>query len=81
MKQRLNDLIGSREVKGPLLPQLTNRLTQVEHHLNGNRMHQAIKHLQKFQQPLQNDALKEHVSEAAKQQLLRVSDSLLEKWS
>ena len=56
-----------------MIPQLTNNLKQAEHHLNKGSEKQAVKHLENFIKHLNNEALKENVTDSAKEKLNKKS--------
>lgn len=69
LKASLDQYIGTGQVSGPLVNQLTNRLNQVEHHWSMGRLDQAAKHLSDFVKHLNNQAMKRHVDEEARNSL------------
>ena len=69
LDSELNDLIALGDVNGPSINQLTNRLNQVEHHLNAGRVKQAEQHVEKFIEFVNNPPQKRNISEDAKTKL------------
>jgi mannan endo-1,4-beta-mannosidase len=68
----------SGELSGPLLAQVSNNFdTAVNFYHQGNKK-QAMKHLQDLQKHLNNEALENHVSDKAKQDLLENTNALIE---
>ncbi|CRK80256.1 LPXTG-motif cell wall anchor domain-containing protein [Neobacillus massiliamazoniensis] len=66
MMQLVNGYINSGDLYGPIIPQLTNDLNQVQHQLDIGRLDHAAKHLQDFADHLNNKALSNCSSEKAK---------------
>ena len=69
LDSELNGLIALGDVNGPSVNQLTNRLNQVEHHLNAGRVKQAAQHVEKFIEFVNNPPQKRNISEDAKTKL------------
>ncbi|MEC0240984.1 carbohydrate-binding protein [Paenibacillus dokdonensis] len=70
----------SGELKGPLIPQLTNALDQAQHQLDGGKQDQAVKHLQNFIKHLNNKAMAGNVQDSAKAVLNTDADFLIRAW-
>ena len=66
LKASLDHYIGTGQISGPMVHQLTNRLNQVEHHWSRSRLDQAAKHLSDFVKQLNNRALIRYVDEEAR---------------
>jgi hypothetical protein len=66
MMQLVSRFINSGELSGPIIPQLTNHLDQVQHQLDIGKPDHAAKHLQDFLDRLNNKALVNYSSEKAK---------------
>ncbi|WP_233711228.1 glycoside hydrolase family 76 protein [Lederbergia citrisecunda] len=81
LNEQLNGYIATDDIKGPLVPILLNTVKQAEHHLEKDRVEQAIKHLQNFQKHLHNNAHQNYLSDDAKNQLTITTDLLLEELS
>ncbi|MEK3888317.1 glycoside hydrolase family 76 protein [Bacillus sp. FSL K6-3431] len=81
LHQQLNEYVNVGDVKGPLVSILNNSLKQVEHHLNKGKVNQAKKHLEKFRKHLANDAHDKHISDQAKEKLIKGADLLIEDWT
>ncbi len=79
LQQQLEEYIDSAEITGPLIPVLTNRLRQVDHHFDKGNMKQANKQLQKFREHLNHKAFEKNITEQAKQHLDQSTESLLER--
>ena len=75
--QIIEDYIETGDLKGPLVKQLTNNLKVAQHKLDMGRLHQAAKHIQDFIKHLNNEALAEHVSDAAKEVLNADAEALI----
>jgi hypothetical protein len=65
--QLIDQLAASGDVTGPLVPQLSNKARQAEHHYDGGRDKQAIKFLEDLLKAVDNPALQQYVSDEAKQ--------------
>ncbi|WP_010277221.1 FIMAH domain-containing protein [Paenibacillus senegalensis] len=81
LQDQLAAFIAGGEVRGPLTNQLSNRLSQVEHHHSAGRMPQAIKHLEDFLKHLNNSPMQRHIEEEAKHTLELLANQLLEQWA
>ena len=77
----LNGLIASGDVNGPSVNQLTNRLDQVNHHLQAGRVKQALHHLDKFIQFVNKPAQASNISEEAKVLLIEPAETLINSLS
>lgn len=80
MKQLIARFVDSGDVRGAIIPQLTNALNQVQHHLDKGRADQAVKHMQNFTKHLNQEAKGRSVSDQAKTALNTDADSLLQDW-
>jgi uncharacterized protein YjdB len=81
LTRTLQDDIDSGDVRGPLEAQLTNSLRQAIHHMENGRVPQAIKQLDDFLKHLNNPAMQNHVSPAAKEALNNDAEALIRLWS
>ncbi|MBB6734835.1 carbohydrate-binding protein [Cohnella zeiphila] len=70
----------SGDLTGPLVPQLTNALDQARQQLDKGSKEQAVKHMEDFIKHLNNKALSDLVSAAAKTALNADAQSLLSAW-
>jgi len=77
----LERYIGSGDVSGPLISQLSNSLKQVRHHMEKGSEKQAAKHLDNFLKHLYNGPMQQHVSADAKAVLSADTEYLIELWS
>ena len=66
MEKLVERYVTTGNIKGPLVPQLLNSLKQAEHHLNKGSKKQAAKHLQNFIKHLNNEAMKDKITEKAR---------------
>jgi len=76
----LDAYVSSGDVKGPLIPQLSNSAKQAGHHLSQGRTEQAIKHLEDFLKHLHNQAMNNHVTDEAKAALTALTEQLIDSW-
>jgi alpha-L-rhamnosidase len=76
-QQLLEDYEVSEKVRGPLVPQLKNSLEQALHHNQKGRLDQEIHHLREFLKHINNESLKEHVSQEEKDVLTRDVETLI----
>ncbi|MDG5790101.1 polysaccharide lyase family protein [Evansella sp. AB-P1] len=81
MKQLVKDYAATGDIQMPLLPMLQNRLNQVEHHLNHERLEEAIKHLEDFIKHLNQRSLQDHVSGEAMNDLNYKANLLIDRLS
>jgi hypothetical protein len=77
----LERYIGSGDVSGPLISQLSNSLKQVRHHMEKGSEKQAAKHLDNFLKHLYNGPMQQHVSADAKAVLSADTEYMIELWS
>lgn len=80
MKQLVERFADSGDVRGPLIPQLSNALNQAQHHLDKGRRDQAAKHMQNFAKHLNKEVMGRHVSDQAKAVLNTDADFLIQDW-
>jgi hypothetical protein len=77
----LDEYVKSGDVSGPLVPQLTNRLNQVEHHLNKQHTNEAVKHMKDFVKHMENKPMNRHISDEAKKTLEDYANRFINGWS
>lgn len=80
LQGQLTAFIANGQVRGPLVNQLGNRLSQVDHHYSSGRLSQAINHLEQFLKHLNNPPMQGHVDAEAKSALEHLANQLLAKW-
>jgi hypothetical protein len=80
MSGLIDRFAGLDELRGPLLPQLRNRLNQAEHHFGKGHNEQAEKHMNDFIASLQKGSMQQHISANAKAELLAGANALLAVW-
>lgn len=80
MSGLIDRFAGLDELRGPLLPQLRNRLNQAEHHFGKGHNEQAEKHMNDFIASLQKGSMQQHISATAKAELLAGANALLAVW-
>ncbi|WP_405452382.1 FIMAH domain-containing protein [Paenibacillus sp. HJGM_3] len=73
--------IETGALKGPLVPQLRNSLDQALHQLGKGDSEKAAKHMEDFLKHLNNEAMGDHVSGAAKAVLTADANALISAWS
>ncbi|MFA9559447.1 family 43 glycosylhydrolase [Evansella sp. AB-rgal1] len=66
------------ELTGPLVRQLTNTARQVQHHFQNGRNTEAVEHLEKFLNQMNNEDLQNHISSNAKVILTGEVNDLME---
>lgn len=81
IKSLIDGYIKTGELKGPMIPQLTNSLDQAQHQFNKGKKDQAIKHIQDFMKHLNNGALSKYIGENSKIILNADADALIKIWS
>lgn len=69
------------ELRGPLVPQLSNNLMQALHHLGKGDKDTAVKHMQDFLKHLNNEPMEDQVSASAKAVLETDANALIAAWS
>jgi len=80
MQQLIVRYESSGDASGPLVPQLTESLDQVAHHLDKGDTSKAADAMEKFVKLLNQEALAEHIAEAAKTALNADAEALIEQW-
>ncbi|MCU6711857.1 heparinase II/III family protein [Paenibacillus sp. J5C_2022] len=80
MREALNRYKTSGDLHDPLHQQLGNRLDQAEHHRQGERTKQAIKHMEDFLRHLTNNGLQHLVTEEVREELAQDAQILIEEW-
>ena len=80
MKQLVERFTDSGDVRGALIPQLSNALNQVEHHLDKGRRDQAVKHMQNFTKHLNKEAMGRNINDQAKAALNTDANFLIHDW-
>lgn len=80
MRKLITNYIVSGDLKGPLVPQLSNALDQAEHHLSKGRKEQASKHMENYIKHLNNRALEENITPEAKAILDSDAKYLITLW-
>lgn len=80
MQHLIARFTNSGELNGPVIPQLTNALDQVQHQLDKESQDQAIKHIQDFQKHLNHASLSKNVKDTARMILNTDAESLINDW-
>ncbi|HBN83165.1 MAG TPA: hypothetical protein DDZ89_04920, partial [Clostridiales bacterium] len=80
LRELLSKYVRLDQVTGPMIPQLENRIEQAKHQYEKGFVIQGIKHLTDFLNSLNNDALKEHVSDEAQVKLNRFTNDIINTW-
>jgi alpha-mannosidase len=70
----------TKDVVGPLVPQLTNSLGQAKFFTEDNKADQAIKHMEDFVKHLNNPPMDSRISDTAKEVLNLDAKALITKW-
>ncbi|WP_010268180.1 family 10 glycosylhydrolase [Paenibacillus senegalensis] len=81
LQQQVDRYIASGELRRPLSNQLSNRLETAERMFSRNQMKQAIHHLEKFVERLNHHSMSSHIDAAAKEDLNRLAEELLDSWN
>lgn len=77
----INCYTKSNDLVGPLVPQLTNNLTQAKMFMAEKKVDQAVIHLGDFIKHLNNPPMDSRISDAAKEILNLDAQALIDKWS
>lgn len=77
IRQLIDRFIKSEELKGSLVPQLTECLNQTQHKLDIERPDQAAKHMGDFIKHLNNEALQNDIGNNAKTVLITDAEALI----
>lgn len=77
----MDNFIANGQLKGALVSQLRNSLSQAQHQLDKGRKDHAAKHMNDFRKHLNNPALAKNISEAAKTILNSDAEALINLWS
>jgi predicted alpha-1,6-mannanase (GH76 family) len=80
MQQLVSRFRQTGDLTGPLIPQLSNALNQVQHHLNLGDSRQAVQHMQDFVKLLNNPALSADAKANAKTILNTDAQWLIRTW-
>lgn len=80
LEKLMEDYIASGELKGPLVPQLSNTLKQAKHHLEKGSMDNAIQFMEKFISQLDNKSKPDEISTQALKNLSHHAQLLIEQW-
>ncbi|MBS4201977.1 hypothetical protein KHA93_20430 [Bacillus sp. FJAT-49732] len=75
----LEHFVSTGDINGPSVNQLSNRLDQVEQHLNAGRTKQVAQHLDQFKSHLNQPPQSKNVSNKAKESLNKMLNTLNEK--
>ncbi|MBP1948447.1 FIMAH domain-containing protein [Virgibacillus litoralis] len=81
IQEILDGYHNSEDIAEPVYSQLTNKLEQAKHHLNKDDTSQAVKHLNDLLKLLNNDSMKEFISDDAKDILNSKVENLIETLS
>ncbi|MEU5727142.1 TIM barrel protein [Micromonospora sp. NPDC047738] len=79
--QMLDFYVSAGEVRGPLVPQLSNTLSSASHHLAKGSKDQAAKQLRNFLQHLDNPDMDSHVTATARHDLKGAAQARIEAWT
>lgn len=77
----MEDYIRGGELHGPLAKQLTNKLKQVDHHLNNGSRKRAAKFMTDFLQRLNHPAMQRYITVEAKDALNREANEWLSEFN
>lgn len=80
IRRLMEEYQKSQELAGPLVPQLSNSLTQAEKFLNENKQEQAVTHMEDFLKLLNNPPMSSHISKSAKAELSSHASALIKEW-
>ncbi|MFL0267538.1 glycoside hydrolase family 2 TIM barrel-domain containing protein [Candidatus Clostridium radicumherbarum] len=81
ISQLMDRFVKSGELKGSMMDQLTNNLSQAQHQLEDQRPDQAAKHMEDFVKHLNNEALAKDVSANAKAVFNADANVLIKLWT
>lgn len=81
IRKLMNTFEKSGQLAGPLVPQLENKLSQVEKFNNDGKQKQAIKHMEDFLKLLNNPTMSGNISNDAKMILNKDGNALIKRWS
>jgi hypothetical protein len=81
IEKALDEYVKFGDINGPLVPQLKNRLNQVEHHLNRQHTNEAVKHMKDFVKHMENKPMNKHISDEAKKTLKDYANRFINGWS
>lgn len=70
----------TKEIKGPLVKQLENKLKQTEKFLLKEDFSKAVKKLNDLHKHVNKDSMAKHISESAKEMLNKETEYILESW-
>jgi hypothetical protein len=80
IRRLMEEYEKSQELAGPLVPQLSNSLTQAEKFFNENKQEQAVTHMEDFLKLLNNPPMSSHISKSAKAELNSHASALIKEW-
>ncbi|MFE5319214.1 FIMAH domain-containing protein [Paenibacillus sp. NPDC056579] len=80
VRQAVQDLVASGQLRAPLAAQLQNNLMQAELQYDKGSLRQASKHMEDFLKHLNNKAMEKHISAEGKSLLQQKADALLAVW-
>jgi hypothetical protein len=81
MNRLIDKYLASKDIKGPMVTQLYNSLTQAQQKLDKGFDDQAAKHMEDFLKHLDNMALENNISARAKAVLKWDAAYLIKIWS
>ncbi len=77
LQEQIDSYVDDSEITSSLAKKLSNRLEQVDHHINKGDINQAIKHLEDFNKHVQTGVEKDQVNEIAYHQLQGSLDRII----
>ena len=80
MKELIEQFGSSGDLQNPLKLQLENNLKNAQHHYDSGKLSQAIKQMETFIRHLHNSGLSNLITDQAKEELEKDSNSLIEDW-
>lgn len=81
IEKLINGYTNTKDLVGPIVPQLTNNLSQAKHFIEKGNVNQAVKHIEDFLKHLNNPAMDSRISDTAKDALNIDAKALIDKWS
>jgi hyaluronate lyase len=81
IKKLMDSCVQSGDLQGSMLVQLKENLTQAQDQYDKQHLTQAVKSLQDFLKHIDNKALKDQISDNAKEELSTKAEQLIEYWS
>ncbi len=80
IKRLIDGFVVSKDLSGPLVPQLTNNLEQARKFYEGKKLKQAVKHMEDFIKHLNNPSMDGRISNKAKEILNLDAKALIGIW-